>query len=77
MALLLRTIFEFRSFDNVYVMTSGGPASATMLLSMSTYLASFQQFDLSLGAASSWVMLVISLLLCLLFIAAIRRRSAI
>ena len=33
-ALLLRTIFEFRAFDNVYVMTSGGPANATMLLSM-------------------------------------------
>jgi len=76
-ALLLRTIFEFRTFDNVYVMTSGGPASATMLLSMYTYLASFQQFDLSLGAAASWFMLVISLLLCLLFIATIRRRSTV
>ncbi|MBV8399536.1 MAG: sugar ABC transporter permease, partial [Acetobacteraceae bacterium] len=31
-ALLLRTIFEFRAFDNVYVMTSGGPANATMVL---------------------------------------------
>ena len=29
-ALLLRTIFEFRSFDNVYVMTCGGPADATI-----------------------------------------------
>jgi multiple sugar transport system permease protein len=76
-ALLLRTIFEFRAFDNVYVLTSGGPASSTMLLSMYTYLASFQQFDLSLGAAASWVMLVIALLLCFLFIAMIRRRSTV
>lgn len=75
-ALLLRTIFEFRAFDNIYVMTSGGPANATMSLSMFTYLASFVRFDLSLGAAASWLMLVMSLLLCLFFIAAIRRREA-
>jgi multiple sugar transport system permease protein len=75
-ALLLRTIFEFRAFDNIYVMTSGGPADATMVLSMFTYLASFVRFDLSLGAAASWMMLLMSMGLCLLFIAAIRRREA-
>jgi multiple sugar transport system permease protein len=75
-ALLLRTIFEFRAFDNIYVMTSGGPANATMSLSMFTYLASFVKFDLSLGAAASWLMLLMCLLLCLFFIAVIRRREA-
>jgi multiple sugar transport system permease protein len=75
-ALLLRLIFEFRAFDNVYVMTSGGPANATMTLSMYTYLASFVRFDLSLAAASSWMMLLISLVLCVCFIAVVRRRDA-
>lgn len=75
-ALLLRTIFEFRAFDNIYVMTSGGPANATMSLSMFAYLASFVRFDLSLGAAASWLMLAMCLLLCLFFIAVIRRREA-
>ena len=75
-ALLLRTIFEFRAFDNVYVMTGGGPANATMLLSVYTYQASFVQFDLSLGAAASWVMLVIALVVCGAFIAMIRQRDA-
>lgn len=75
-ALLLRTIFEFRAFDNIYVMTSGGPANATMSLSMFTYLASFVRFDLSLGAAASWLMLVMCLLLCVFFILVIRRREA-
>ena len=74
-ALLLRTIFEFRTFDNVYVLTSGGPANATMVLSMFTYLASFQRFDLSLGAAASWLMLLISAMLCTMFIIVVRRRS--
>jgi multiple sugar transport system permease protein len=75
-ALLLRLIFEFRAFDNVYVMTSGGPANATMTLSMYTYLASFVRFDLSLAAASSWMMLLISLILCACFIVVVRRRDA-
>jgi multiple sugar transport system permease protein len=75
-ALLLRTIFEFRSFENVYVMTSGGPANATQLLSIFTYVASFVRFDLSLGAAAAWLMLGISLVMCLMFIAALRRRDA-
>lgn len=74
-ALLLRAIFEFRAFDNVYVMTGGGPANATLLLSVYTYQASFVQFDLSLGAAASWVMLLIALVACLGFVALIGRRS--
>jgi multiple sugar transport system permease protein len=75
-ALLLRVIFEFRAFDNIYALTGGGPANATMVLSMFTYLTSFVRFDFSLGAAASWVMLFISMITCLLFIVTIRRRDA-
>jgi multiple sugar transport system permease protein len=75
-ALLLRTIFEFRAFDNIYAMTGGGPADSTMVLSMFTYLASFVRFDFALGAAASWMMLLMSMGLCLVFIALIRRRDA-
>ena len=74
-ALLLRTIFEFRAFDNIYVLTGGGPANATMTLSQFTYLASFVRFDLSLGAAASWLMLLMSMLLCLVFMTTVRRRD--
>ena len=74
-ALLLRTIFEFRSFENVYILTGGGPANATQLLSIFTYMTSFVRFDLSLGAAAAWLMLVIALGMCALFVAALRRRG--
>src|SRR4051794_11320622 len=75
-ALLLRTIFEFRAFDNIYVLTGGGPANTTMTLSMFTYHASFVSFDLSLGAAASWLMLAMSMLLCVVFMSTVRRRDA-
>jgi multiple sugar transport system permease protein len=74
-ASLLRTIFEFRAFDYVYVMTSGGPADSTMVLSMFTYLVSFVQSDLSLGAAASWVMLLCVLPVCAALITALRTRE--
>jgi multiple sugar transport system permease protein len=45
------------------------------LLSVYTYQASFVQFDLSLGAAASWVMLLIALVACLGFVALIGRRT--
>jgi multiple sugar transport system permease protein len=57
-------------------MTGGGPANATMVLSMYTYLTSFVRFDFSLGAAASWIMLLISMLMCLMFIAVLRRKDA-
>jgi multiple sugar transport system permease protein len=75
-ALLLRTIFEFRAFDNIYAMTGGGPANSTMVLSMYTYLVTFVQFDFSIGAAAAWLMLLMSMMLCVLFILVIRRREA-
>jgi multiple sugar transport system permease protein len=74
-ALLLRIIFEFRSFDNVYVMTGGGPADATSVLAIYTYVTSFQSGDMNLAAAASWVMLVIALVFCVGFVLAIRRRE--
>ena len=47
-----------------------------MTLSQFTYLASFVRFDMSLGAASSWAMLLMAMGLCLFFILTIRRRDA-
>ncbi|UCI22797.1 sugar ABC transporter permease (plasmid) [Mesorhizobium sp. B2-1-8] len=74
-ALLLRTIFEFRSFENVYVLTGGGPGGSTNLISMFTYALTFSQFDFTLGAAASWVMLVASLCLCAIPIMIFRLRE--
>ena len=74
-AMLLRIIFEFRAFDNVYVMTAGGPANATLVLSIYVYHTSFFSFDLTLASAASWIMLLIVLTVSLLLIAAIRQKE--
>jgi len=63
-AILLRTIFEMRAFDNVYIMTFGGPADSTMLMSFFVYTMSFIQFDIALASAASWTMLLTTFVLC-------------
>lgn len=63
-AALLRTIFEMRAFDNVYIMTFGGPADSTMLMSFFVYTMLFAQFDITLASAAAWVMLLTTVVLC-------------
>ena len=55
LAATLRTIDAFKSFDIVYVLTRGGPASATETVGFYTYLSGFTYFDLGLTAAMSVV----------------------
>ncbi|QKJ86288.1 multiple sugar transport system permease protein [Paramixta manurensis] len=47
MALFLRMIDAFKSFDLIYVMTRGGPALATETTNMFAYLTGFQDFRIS------------------------------
>lgn len=47
MALFLRMIDAFKSFDLIYVMTRGGPALATETTNMYAYLTGFQDFRIS------------------------------
>ncbi|MGF1491661.1 MAG: carbohydrate ABC transporter permease [Microcoleaceae cyanobacterium] len=56
-------IFTLRSFEQVYVMTGGGPLGSTNLLVYYIYEQAFAQFDLSYAAAATTVLLFIALVL--------------
>lgn len=62
-ALMLRIIDTFRTFDVVWLMTQGGPGGATNLITVDAYMLAFQGVDFSHAAAVSYIALVISLLL--------------
>ncbi len=67
-ALLLRTVDAFRTFDIVRVMTDGGPALTTETLSLYLYRTAFTFNKLSRAAAGSILMLlVIGLISAMLF----------
>jgi multiple sugar transport system permease protein len=59
--LLLRTMDAFRLFDQVYVLTLGGPAGATETLSFYLYKVTFRFFDIGYAAAISLFMMFVAL----------------
>jgi multiple sugar transport system permease protein len=61
-ALMLRIIDTFRTFDVVWLMTQGGPGGASSLVTAHAYLLAFQGVDFGHAAAVSYIALVISLL---------------
>jgi ABC-type sugar transport system permease subunit len=58
----------FNVFDIIFVMTQGGPGTATQVIGTYTYRKAFQQGDIGYGSALSMVMTVITLIASYLFI---------
>ncbi len=52
-ALLFRTILAFKVFDQVFLLTSGGPGTSTEVISLHLYRVFFQQNELGYGAMLS------------------------
>ncbi|BCP55260.1 putative ABC transporter permease protein y4oQ [Kaistia sp. 32K] len=61
-ALMLRIIDTFRTFDVVWLMTQGGPGGATNLVTVNAYLLAFQSASFGHAAAVSYIALGLSLL---------------
>ena len=57
-ALLLRSVDAFRTFDIAWVLTEGGPGYATELLSLYIYRTAFYFGNLGRAAAASLIMLI-------------------
>jgi multiple sugar transport system permease protein len=49
--LAIRTMDGFRIFDSIYVLTGGGPGSATETMTIYTYLLSFRLLQIGQAAA--------------------------
>lgn len=75
-AIILKSIDTFRSFDYMWVMTKGGPGNASQILSTITYRTGFRTLRYGLGSAMSVVSLLISLVfsIFLVFLMARERR---
>lgn len=54
-------IFSFRSFEQVYVMTGGGPLNSTNILVHYIYEQAFGLFDFGFAAAAALIMLILVL----------------
>lgn len=57
-AILFRTVFAFKVFDEVFLLTSGGPGNATEVLSLYIYRVQFRFTDFGYGALLSLLTIV-------------------
>ena len=67
--LVLSLISSLRAFDIVYGMTLGGPAQSTQMLALWAYVQSMQIHDFGKGSAVSVVLLVITLIVVVPYLA--------
>lgn len=59
-AIVTTTIFTLRSFEQVYVITGGGPLNSTNLLVYYIYEQAFARFEFGYAAAAATILLVVT-----------------
>lgn len=74
-ALIFRYILSFRLFSEVWLLTSGGPARMTEVLAVYLYKQAFTYANFGMGAATGWIMVVISGLVAAVYIWLLQRRG--
>jgi multiple sugar transport system permease protein len=73
--LILQTMLAIRVFDIIYVLTAGGPGTATTTLVWQTYLTTFDSLDFGLGNAYAYAVSLITLGLALVYFRLLYRRG--
>ncbi|RNE64199.1 carbohydrate ABC transporter permease [Cryobacterium tepidiphilum] len=73
---VLTVVYAFRSFDFIYVMTYGGPGTATNTLPFLSYLQAFVRYDFGLGAATAVISVLLVLVLAFIYARSIRSEEA-
>jgi multiple sugar transport system permease protein len=67
-SLVISTLWQFRVFDIIYVMTGGGPSRATETLAIQIYREAFQYFQMSYAAAVGMVTLALSVVATIIYL---------
>ena len=68
LAVLLRAVDSVRTFDQIFMMTRGGPNLTTDLVSLYLQRVNFKFFDIGYGAALSWLFLILLMIAVIAFI---------
>jgi multiple sugar transport system permease protein len=74
-ALLLRTMDLLRVFDQIFILTEGGPGFATETISLYIYRAAFRFFDFGYAAAMSFVLLLLTNIISASYIKFLQRQE--
>ena len=72
----LMTIWTFNNFDNIYLLTMGGPDRATQVVSVLSYYSAFWRMNMGYASAISTVMLLFMMVLAVFYIRIVLRKDA-
>jgi multiple sugar transport system permease protein len=75
-ALLLRTMDLLRVFDQIFILTEGGPGFATETIALYIYRTAFRFFDFGYAAAMSFVLLLITNIISSIYIRMLQAQEA-
>ena len=73
--LVVRTVEAFRVFDIIYVITGGGPANGTQVVSYLAYQETFRFFNMGRGAAISFLISIAILVAALVYVRLLSTRQ--
>ena len=73
---IFRVLDAFRVFDLVYVLTGGGPGTATEVISLYAFTTLFQDLRFGYGSALSVITFAITFVLALAYIRALSPTGA-
>lgn len=74
-ALVLRTLGAFRVYDIIYVLTSGGPADSTNVISYYIYEQAFENFYIGFASAVAYLTTLVMVIIILLYLWLLRSES--
>jgi ABC-type sugar transport system permease subunit len=69
---VISTIWDFKIFDQIYILSGGGPARRTEVLAFTAYREAFTQSDFGLGSALAMILFVILIIVTVVYIRLIR-----
>lgn len=75
LVLVTQTMVALRTFDIIYVLTGGGPGSATTVIAWLTYVTTFNLTDFGRGNAYAYIIAIITFCLSLLYIRLLWKRG--
>ncbi len=75
LALILRFLEAMAEFPKTWALFQGGPGSATETIPVYIFLTTWQYFDVSRGAAMSYVVLVLMVIIVLMAIKVLQREK--
>jgi N,N'-diacetylchitobiose transport system permease protein len=72
---IISTIWDFKIFDQVFVMTGGGPARSTEVIAITTVAEGFGRRDFGLGAALAVTLFLVLAAITLVYVRMIREEE--